>query len=528
MWIFITVKSATINSMTKIIQIIFAVAISFLLPFFGFIFLKNSILVDIVFANSMLILISMTISLILLSILIHSIINPTDSLVRTAKKISGGNIKIHSNVTSKNKVGQLAKMFNQMTDGITKIDKKLKESNLKLSAKILEVEKLKTDLKKKEKATLKILSDLNVEKNKVEKESKNAKKFQQAVESSSDEIIITDLDANIVYVNPTWEKTTGYTLAEVLGKNPRFIQSKKTPEKIHKKMWEALKKGESFVTEDIINIRKDGTEYQEHMSTAPVIIKGETIFYIGISQDITKRKEVDKMKSEFVAIASHQLRTPLTSIRWVIELFLEKEKITKQGKEYLQDIHASAQRLSDLVDILLNVSRIEEGNIGVSPRPIELVNFINNYLKELEPLTNKKNLTIKFNHSRKLEVLTDKNAFQNVIQSLVSNSVEYTPDGGKIGITLEKNKHEFCMKISDSGIGIPKEEQKDITHKFTRGSNAMLIKTAGTGMGLYIAYEAVHLLGGKIWFESEENKGTTFHVILPLKSAKIAGIKKLV
>ncbi|HED38761.1 MAG TPA: HAMP domain-containing histidine kinase, partial [Ignavibacteria bacterium] len=237
---------------------------------------------------------------------------------------------------------------------------------------------------------------------------------------------------------------------------------------------------------------------------------------------------VDKMKSEFVAIASHQLRTPLTSIRWVIELFLEKEKITKQGKEYLQDIHASAQRLSDLVDILLNVSRIEEGNIGVSPRPIELVNFINNYLKELEPLTNKKNLTIKFNHSRKLEVLTDKNAFQNVIQSLVSNSVEYTPDGGKIGITLEKNKHEFCMKISDSGIGIPKEEQKDITHKFTRGSNAMLIKTAGTGMGLYIAYEAVHLLGGKIWFESEENKGTTFHVILPLKSAKIAGIKKLV
>ena len=253
------------------------------------------------------------------------------------------------------------------------------------------------------------------------------------------------------------------------------------------------------------------------------------MFYIGIGQDITKRKDLEKMKSEFITIASHQLRTPLTSIKWVIELFSKKEKLTKQGQEYLNDIHEAASNLTELVNILLNVSRIEEGNVGIYPKRLELVGFLENYLNNIEHLYKNKKITVSYTHPKEIISITDSRAFRNIIQSLISNSIEYTPEGGKIDITLDKKNDLVLLKIEDNGIGIPKDEQENIAKKFTRGSNAKLIKTDGTGMGLYIAYKAVELLGGKIWFESSgSNKGTTFYVQLPVESSSKEGTKNLI
>ncbi len=483
---------------------------------------------EVAYINSILILFVILISLILGVIFIRSITKPIAELAKTAQAIAGGNLNRRAKILSKGEIGQLAKIFNQMTEALIKANSKFKENNLELTIKILESEELTKNLQEAKMATLNILEDLKVEKVKADKEAENAKKFQQAVEASSDGIAISDIDANIIYANPAWEKTTGYKLKEVLGKNLRILQSGKTPKRVYKEMWDTLIIGKSFITEDIVNKRKDGSEYPEHISITPIMSYRKTIFYVSISQDITKRKEVDKMKSEFITIASHQLRTPLTSIRWVIELFLKKEKLSKQGKEYLNDVHTSAQRLSDLVDILLNVSRIEEGGVGISPRPLELVSFINGYLGEIKPLSDKKNISIKFKHPKKLEILTDESTLRNIIQSLISNAMEYTPKDGKVDINLVKNEHEFYLKISDTGIGIPKDEQEHIAQKFTRGSNAMLVKTDGTGMGLYIAYRAVELLGGKIWFESEEKKGTTFSITLPIESEEISGTRRLV
>ena len=114
-----------------------------------------------------------------------------------------------------------------------------------------------------------------------------------------------------------------------------------------------------------------------------------------------------------------------------------------------------------------------------------------------------------------------------MVQSLVSNATEYTPKGGEINISLETDIDTFILKINDTGIGIPQKDQEHIADKFTRGSNAVLVKTNGTGMGLFIAHKAVALLNGKIWFESEENKGTTFYVQLPIKSEPKEGKRKL-
>jgi len=458
----------------------------------------------------------------------HSIVNPIRRLSEISMKISGGNLDARAKVTTRDEVGQLASAFNQMTDGLVRANKKFKENNLKLVIQMMGAEELTKNLQDAKMATLNILEDLRTEKGKVEEEMENTKKFRQAVESSTDGIIITDVDANIVYANPAWEKITGYTLKEVLGKNPRILKSRKTPQIVYDKMWKTLTSGKPFVSEEVVNKRKDGSEYQEHISIAPIILNKKTIFYVGIKQDITARKEVDKLKSEFVTIASHQLRTPLTSIRWIIELFLKKERLTKRGKEYLHDIHTSAQKLSELVDLLLNVSRIEEGQISITPVPLDLVEFIESYLEELKPMSDKKKLAVEFKHPESLKAHTDKRVVRNIVQSIISNAIEYTMEGGKINIDLNKNEREFYLKISDTGIGIPRKEQGQIAHKFIRGSNAMLIKTDGTGMGLYIAYRAADLLGGKIRFESEENKGTTFYITLPIRSKIKSGDKKLV
>jgi signal transduction histidine kinase len=212
------------------------------------------------------------------------------------------------------------------------------------------------------------------------------------------------------------------------------------------------------------------------------------------------------------------MRTPLTGIQWVVERFTKKEKLTPKGKEYLEDIHTSAKQLIGLVDLLLNLSRIESGRVGITPEPLEVIGFIKDFLGETTPLRDKKGLKISFeDHPAELAVITDKSAVRNIVQSLVSNAIEYTEAGGSIDIAVQKGDRVFTITVRDTGIGIPQAEQPHIFDKFVRASNAKLYKTDGTGIGLYIAAQAVSRLGGKIWFESEEHKGSTFHVELPLK-----------
>jgi len=255
-----------------------------------------------------------------------------------------------------------------------------------------------------------------------------------------------------------------------------------------------------------------------------------------ILHDITYRKEIERMESEFISIASHQLRTPLTGIQWVVERFIKKEHPSEKGKEYLSDIHESVKRLSSLVDTLLNVSRIQGGHVGIIPREIEIVVFIEEFLQEFTPLCMKKKLTVHFDKKPKvLKTITDHGALRNIVQSIISNAIEYTPEGGTIDVMLEKKKDSFLFTVRDTGIGIPKEDHAHIFEKFVRASNAKSVKTDGTGLGAFIAKQAVDLLGGKIWFESpyfvetskgkEERQGTTFYVELPLEIKEKEGGK---
>ncbi len=358
--------------------------------------------------------------------------------------------------------------------------------------------------------------------------------FRAALEDSSSHTVITDTNGYVVFANRAARQVTGYSFEEMRGQTPR-LWGGLMPKEFYQDLWKKLLGGEVFRGE-LVNRRKSGELYYVVAHIAPIFgPDGEVIGMIGTEEDITLRKmaeqslkEASRMESEFISIASHQLRTPMTAIKWVIERFTKMEQMSPKGKEYLNDIHTSVDSLTTLVDLLLNVSRIEGGEVSISPEAMDVVSFLRSYFTECTPLCEKKNIHFTFTASDEaIPVVTDTTALRNIIQSILSNAIEYTPQDGSITASIKKEKDTFLLTVQDTGIGIPPEEQGSIGQKFSRASNAKLIKADGTGLGVFIAYQATGLLGGKIWFESEVGKGTTFFVRLPLKSEGKEGKKSL-
>jgi signal transduction histidine kinase len=250
--------------------------------------------------------------------------------------------------------------------------------------------------------------------------------------------------------------------------------------------------------------------------------KGDIVGGAIIMHDITYLKEIDRMKTEFVSVASHQLRTPLTAIKLFTEMLLRGDtgKLNRAQKEYLNNIFQSTDRMTRLVNDLLNVTRIESGRVRINPQPTKLDELIQNIIVEAKPLADMKKVKLTFMVTDKAPTIPlDQNLFRQVIHNLIVNAIRYTPAGkGRILVTFKKyNNREYLISVADNGIGIPNDKQKKIFQKFFRADNAVKMETEGTGLGLYVSKMIVELSGGKIWFESQEGKGTTFFVTIPTK-----------
>jgi len=232
---------------------------------------------------------------------------------------------------------------------------------------------------------------------------------------------------------------------------------------------------------------------------------------------LAKTKELDRAKTEFVGLASHQLRTPLTVVSWYTEMLLKKDfgDFNAKQMDYLGEIYAGNQRMIDLVDDLLNTSRIDMGTISAKPEIINLAEAMENVLSEFSSQISQKNIGIEKKFSRNLpRVLIDPEHLGIIFQNILSNAVKYTPAKGKIAIEMRRQSSHILVKIADNGWGIPAAQQKKIFTKLFRADNVRKKDMEGTGLGLYIARAIVKKSGGKIWFESKENKGTTFYIIL--------------
>jgi PAS domain S-box-containing protein len=389
----------------------------------------------------------------------------------------------------------------------------------------LRLEQRTQELSDSDKAKLNLFEDLSEERDKlIEIKAED----EAILLSIGDGLMATDRTGKITFVNSTFERLLGWNESEVTGKTISEVvhitdeSGREVPEPERPIM--RILKGETTAITTTTNRsyrRRDGTLIPVAITAAP-ILAGPLFNIVGavvVFRDITKERELDRVKSEFISVASHQLRTPLTGIQWVVERFTKKEKLTSKGKEYLDDIHVSAKHLTQLVDLLLNLSRIDSGKVEITLESLEVIGFVRSYLNECAPICEKKGLKLVFkDHPPKLVVTTDKTALRNIVQGFVSNAIEYTPSGGTVEVVIEKGNNTFVIQVRDTGIGIPSSEQSNIFEKFVRATNAKLYKTDGTGIGLYIVKQAANLLGGKAWFGSEENKGSTFYVELPLES----------
>ena len=242
-----------------------------------------------------------------------------------------------------------------------------------------------------------------------------------------------------------------------------------------------------------------------------------TIVAILIAKAIIR---LDTAKTEFVSLASHQLRTPLTAINWYAEALLAKRpgRLTTQQQEHLAELYKGGRRMARLINDILNVSSLDLGTYGHASKVFELQKVLNTVIKDLQASVDEKRLTLTSVVAASAEkVNLDQTAVTAILQNLLSNSVKYTPPGGSITVTASVKRSHLLLHISDSGVGIPRAQQPQVFTKFFIGSNTKTMGPDHTGLGLYIVKAMVDKLKGKITFDSSENIGTSFYITLPLQ-----------
>ncbi len=357
----------------------------------------------------------------------------------------------------------------------------------------------------------------------IESGQEELEKYKLSVDNASDHIVITDPDAHILYANAAASKITGYSNAEMVGKTPA-LWGHNMPKEFYEKMWKTIKTNKKTFEGEITNKRKDGQIYQAVTSISPILdSQGNIQFFVGIERDVTKERAVDRMKTEFVSLSSHQLRTPLTAVKWGLETVLNGDMgvLNEKQKEHLKDVADSNEQEIELVNSLLNVSRIESGRILVNPHPTNIVRLANNVVSRLKIELAKKDISLVMNvEGNPPELMLDTKLIENVYQNIIDNSVNYSPAGSKIILSISVKDGEIVSSIADEGIGVPENEKVEIFKKFYRSSNAKQIRPDGSGLGLYIAKSIVESSGGKIWLESSVGHGTTFFFTLPLTGMK--------
>jgi len=265
-----------------------------------------------------------------------------------------------------------------------------------------------------------------------------------------------------------------------------------------------------------------GSRYVEDPQVVALIVLLVTAILFTIAVIITRSferlAEANRMKSEFISIVSHQLRSPLSNLRWAIELLTSGRAngVSEKQLEYFKILKENSARMRELVSDLLIVSRIETAKLPLKKKEISLEDLVRKIIEELEPFAKASNVKVEFGAKENLpKVFADPSQIRLVIENLLDNAIRYIKEKGRVEIKLEKIDKYCRFEIKDTGVGIPKEDQKYIFQKFFRSENVMRYQTQGSGLGLYIAKSIVEKSRGKIGFKSQEGIGSTFWFTLP-------------
>jgi PAS domain S-box-containing protein len=374
------------------------------------------------------------------------------------------------------------------------------------------------------------LETIQIEEDRKRTEEK-IRQLSQAVEQSPVTIVITNKKGEIEYVNPKFVETTGYTIDEVIGQNPRILKSGYTSYDEYKELWQTVRAGKEWHGE-FHNKRKDGTLFWESATISPILnTQGKSTHFIAIKEDITNRKiaeqdlinaklqaeESDRLKLVFLANMSHEIRTPMNGILGFTELLKAPHLTGEEQQEYISIIEKSGKRMLNIINDIISISKVESGQIEISLSETDIneqINYIHSFFK---PEANQKGIQLLITKelpSTYNLIKTDREKLYAILTNLVKNAIKFTNEGTiKFGCEKKDGNLEFFVK--DSGIGISNSQKNIIFERFRQANESISRSHEGSGLGLAISKAYIDMLGGKIWVDSEEGKGSTFYFTIP-------------
>ncbi len=414
---------------------------------------------------------------------------PIESLHTAALQFGQGNLGHRAPIESGDEIGDLAQSFNTMAETIGKT-----MLSLRREEEVVKAERNKLAL---------ILGGVT-----------NA-------------VVAVDTGGRIVLFNKAAETLVGFPAAQVLGKHIGDVLQLYEGE--HEVPVEEFCPNAPKTTEGVVysktNLRMPVASGKDHIvNVVSGRIKEGLSIHLGCVltfQDITQEYAVERMKREFVSIAAHQLRTPLTGMKWAVDFLLTGEKgaLTDPQKTLASQALDAVNRMIHLVNDLLDVNRVEEGKFGIHAQKQSILPLLDRLMTAYKQNAAKKGVEFKAMVAREIpELVFDADKLEIVLSNLLDNAIKYTPAGGQIYASAEIRAGALVISVQDSGIGIPRDDADRIFTKFFRSSQAYLHHTDGSGLGLYVAKNIMVQHGGNIWFESAENAGTTFYISLPLET----------
>jgi len=381
----------------------------------------------------------------------------------------------------------------------------------------------------------------------------NLRKLSRAVEESPESIVITNTLAEIEYVNQAFIDTTGYSLEEAIGKNPRVLQSGHTTPEIYRDLWSTVTQGKSWRGE-FYNRRKDGSEYLENVTITPIHDEnGETTHYVAVKQDITEKRRMEeellryrdhleglvasrttelqhaldaanvanRAKSEFLTTMSHEIRTPMNGVIGLLDV-LSHSSLSDEQTHLVEIMHESASTLLRLIDDILDFSKIESGNLELDVGPVSIRSLIDGVADILHPVADQKGVKLTTHVADDIPdvVSTDGLRLQQVLFNLASNAVKFSAGLARVGrvdIRVEAAGTGLIrFSVTDNGIGMSPEVFGKIFKPFSQAESSTTRRFGGTGLGLSISSRLVRLLKGRIEVRSLPGRGSRFVVTLPL------------
>ncbi|MBM4054109.1 MAG: PAS domain S-box protein [Planctomycetes bacterium] len=369
--------------------------------------------------------------------------------------------------------------------------------------------------------------------------------LSHAMNQSSAAIFLTNPSGIIEYTNHKFLQLTGYSSAEISGKHTRILKSGLTSPEVYKDLWKAITSGNVWMG-DLCNKKKNGELYWISTSISPIKNQsGEIIYFSSIAEDITLRKHAEEelqkakeaaesatiAKSEFLARMSHEIRTPMNAIIGMTELALDTE-LTEEQRRYLTTIKSSSDSLLMLINDILDLSKIESGFMEIDFIHFSPKKIIENIIETMKFRAVAKGITLTYaieNNCLPDILIGDPNRLRQILMNLIDNAIKFTEKGSVLLSIKPHTNHDCCspghvfevhFMVSDTGIGISKTHQKNLFEKFSQADTSITRKYGGTGLGLSISKSLVEMMGGKIWIESEKDKGSCFHFTVPFHVPK--------